>query len=87
MLDKYGCNYQEMRSKFLKEPFVRFQFTSRRKKMSTILTEIDDNEFGYDKRLHIKGAAEIVLNSCTNYLDVDGESRPLDDDMKNHIIK
>jgi P-type Ca2+ transporter type 2B len=62
MLDKFGCDYAGLREKHCKDPLVRFQFTSKRKKMSTILTEIDDNEFGYNKRLHCKGAAEIVLS-------------------------
>ena len=86
MLDKFEWNYEGMREKHLKEPFVRFPFTSRRKKMGTVLTEIDDNEYKYDKRLHVKGAAEIVLNTCSHYLNADGERLELTNDKKEEII-
>lgn len=86
MLDKYECDYIEMRSKHLKDPFTRFPFTSRRKKMGSILTEIDDNEYRYDKRLHVKGAAEIVLNTCSHYLDSNGNRQELTDAKKDDII-
>jgi hypothetical protein len=37
--------------------------------MSTIVEKIGLSEYGYDKRIHIKGAAEIVLASCKYYLN------------------
>eukprot|EP00343_Euplotes_focardii_P007905 CAMPEP_0205819478 /NCGR_PEP_ID=MMETSP0206-20130828/1867_1 /ASSEMBLY_ACC=CAM_ASM_000279 /TAXON_ID=36767 /ORGANISM="Euplotes focardii, Strain TN1" /LENGTH=1118 /DNA_ID=CAMNT_0053113125 /DNA_START=29 /DNA_END=3385 /DNA_ORIENTATION=+ len=86
MLDKFECDYEEMRSKHLKEPFVRFPFTSRRKKMGSVLTEIDDNEYRYDKRLHVKGAAEYVLNTCSHYLNENGERVQLSDTKKDEIL-
>lgn len=86
MLDKFECDYQEMRDKHLKEPFVRFPFTSRRKKMGSILTAIDDNEYRYDKRLHVKGAAEIVLGTCSHYIAADGSRKELTNEMKDDII-
>ena len=86
MLDKFNCNYIEKRAKHLKDPFIRFQFTSRRKKMSTICQSIDDNEYKYDKRLHVKGAAEIVLGTCSHYLNEDGYREELTEDKKNDII-
>ena len=55
--------------------------------MSTILENIQDSEFGYDKRLHIKGAAEIVLNSCSHFLNQDGEKVELHDEMKQHLLQ
>jgi Ca2+ transporting ATPase len=87
MLDKFGCNYQEMRAKHCKDPLVRFQFTSKRKKMSTVLTEIKDNQYAYDKRLHVKGAAEIVLSHCSHYINAEGHTVELGEEMKNFIIK
>lgn len=87
MLDKYNCDYEAMREKHLKEPYVRFQFTARRKKMGSVLQEIDDNEFGYDKRLHVKGAAEIVLGTCSHYIDASGNRQELTEDKKEYIIK
>lgn len=44
-------------------------------------------EFGYDKRLHVKGASEIVLDSCSHYLDENGNKKMLKDDMKSKIIQ
>ncbi len=55
--------------------------------MSTILENITDSEYGYDKRLHIKGAAEMVLNSCTHYLNQDGHKVDLGDEMKQHLLQ
>mmetsp|Transcript_41844 Transcript_41844/g.48352 ORF Transcript_41844/g.48352 Transcript_41844/m.48352 type:complete len:91 (+) Transcript_41844:1495-1767(+) len=75
-----------MRETHCADPLVRFQFTSKRKKMSTVLTNIRDNIYAYDKRLHVKGAAEIVLDCCSKYLTKDGEEKELDADMKEHII-
>ena len=53
---------------------LRFQFDSARKRMSTVL-ELEDGEeteHGYGKRIHVKGASEIVLGTCTHYLDSNG---------------
>ena len=73
MLDKFGYDVEEERKKYLPGDFTRFQFTSKRKKMSTVLENIEDNEHGYDKRLMTKGASEIVLGNCSHYLDENGE--------------
>jgi hypothetical protein len=40
--------------------------------MSTIAGGVTNQKHGYDKRLHIKGAAEIVLACCSFYLDENG---------------
>lgn len=79
MVVKFGCDYEDVRRKHLKDPFVRFEFTSRRKKTSTILEGIEDNEFGYSKRLFVKGASEIVLTSCSHYVDEDGNRKEIND--------
>lgn len=49
--------------------------------MSTIIQLAD----GHSKRIHIKGASEIVLESCTHYLDASGAKQPIDDQMMNMI--
>jgi len=53
---------------------MRYMFDSARKRMSTFL-EIDDQqlEYGYNKRLHVKGASEIVLETCSDYIDENGQ--------------
>lgn len=52
--------------------------------MSTVLELEDDEEteFDYPKRIHVKGASEIVLGTCTHYLSSDGTKTILDDQMK-----
>ena len=53
--------------------------------MTTILHNVGQTEFGYDKRAHIKGASEIVLGSCSHYLTSDGEKVVLHDEMKSNL--
>ncbi len=55
--------------------------------MSTIISDVYDNQFGYDKRLLMKGAAEIVLASCSHYINKDNERKVLDSDTKAEILK
>ena len=50
--------------------------------MTTILENVKDNENGYSKRLHMKGASEIVLGNCTKWMNQDGQVNELDDGMK-----
>ena len=40
--------------------------------MSSILKNLGNTEHGYDGRIHLKGAAEIILESCNTYLDENG---------------
>ena len=72
VVPRTGVDYETLRNTHLPVGFVRFAFTSKRKKMSTVLQNIDDNEYGYDKRLHVKGAAEQVLRLCSHWLNADG---------------
>lgn len=51
---------------------MRFMFDSSRKRMSTIVELETDTEKGYNKRLHVKGASEIVVATCDSYLDANG---------------
>jgi magnesium-transporting ATPase (P-type) len=50
---------------------IRFVFDPVRKRMSTVveLSNQDNSETGYNKRVHVKGASEIVLECCEFYLD------------------
>ena len=85
VVPRTGNDYKAMREKHLPDGYVRFPFTSKRKKMSTVLENIDDNEFGYDKRLHVKGAAEQILKLCSHWLNEDGQKEELSDDKKKEI--
>ncbi len=69
MMKKFGVDIEKKRSDHLSDDFTRFHFTSKRKRMSTIMENVTDSETGYDKRIHLKGASEIVLKSCTHYLN------------------
>ena len=68
---------------------TRFVFDPVRKRMSTVIDleddEVDYTEFGYEKRLHVKGASEIVLDTCHAYLDEDGVKRPLDNYVRQEL--
>ena len=68
---------------------IRFPFDSARKRMSTILELQDDDktEHNYPKRIHIKGASEIILETCTHYLNQDGKKTILDDKMKQQLLQ
>jgi Ca2+ transporting ATPase len=87
MIEQFGSDFHKLRDEFLPEPITRFQFTSRRKKMSTILQNVSDTETGYSRRLHTKGAGEIVLRLCTHYIDESGEKVELTDEIYEHIVK
>lgn len=73
-----------MRAKYVPQNMTRFAFDSSRKRMSTIieLGEDEKTQFGYQKRLHCKGASEIVIAECDEYLDVNGNVQKLDDTMR-----
>lgn len=60
--------------------YTRFQFDSARKRMSTVCETAEGT-----RRIHIKGASEIVLETCTHYLTSTGEKKPIDDLMKNSL--
>lgn len=81
-IKRCGCDFEGVRKSCIPKDFVRFQFDSARKRMSTII-----NPVGADfKRIHIKGASEIVLESCTHYIDANGDKQPIDDQMKNLLM-
>jgi Ca2+ transporting ATPase len=78
----------EYRNKYINEDNeTRFLFDSSRKRMSTVidLQEDDECENSYRKRIHIKGASEIVLATCTHYLDINGQKHSLDDQMNQKL--
>lgn len=64
LITRCGCDFEAKRKELLPPGYVRFQFDSGRKRMSTVC-DLDNGS----KRVHIKGASEIVLDTCTHYLD------------------
>lgn len=69
IMTRFGVDIEQTRSAHLPKEYTRFHFTSKRKRMSTILVNNGRTDHGYDKRIHLKGAAEIVLASCSHYLN------------------
>jgi len=81
-IKRCDVEYQFLRSKYIPKDMLRFQFDSSRKRMSTVI-ELDDDEtteHNYPKRIHVKGASEIVLECCTHYMTDEGKM-PLDDQV------
>lgn len=79
-----NCDYMAFRSRYLPAGYLRYQFDSARKRMSTVVTldESEPTEHGYNLRLHVKGASEIILETCSHYLDKDGNKQPISDSVK-----
>ena len=49
--------------------------------MSTVLENLKTSN-SYGKRLHVKGASEIIINCCSHYLDIEGNVKEMTDEMK-----
>ncbi len=73
MILKFGVDLEQKRAQHLPKDFTRFHFTSKRKRMSTIVQNCGLTDHGYDRRVHMKGAAEIILASCSHYMNQDGD--------------
>ena len=61
MMGKLGVDIEGVRKQHLPTDFIRFHFTSKRKRMTSVMENCGQTEHGYDKRALIKGASEIVL--------------------------
>jgi Ca2+ transporting ATPase len=86
-IKRCGVDFERLRDKYLDaKDMIRFPFDSARKRMSTVLNLGDEkNENGYHMRLHTKGASEIIVETCTHYLDIDGNKQVLDDQMQQKL--
>lgn len=86
LMERFSVDFNALKNKHLKEgQFTRFPFTSSRKRMSTIISDVGETQFGYDKRILLKGASEKILASCTSYVNAEGQVVPLTDEMKQKI--
>ena len=86
MMNKLGIDVEAERKICIPDPYTRFQFTSKRKRMTTVIHNCGTTETGYDRRAHMKGAAEIVLDSCNTYLNETGQKVPLNDGIKQEFL-
>ena len=74
MLERCNSPIDDLRTKHKtgpKDEFMRFEFSSNRKRMSTIASDAT-GQGGYDKRLLCKGASELVVEQCSHYIAADG---------------
>jgi len=85
LLDRCNTDRAAIVKAHISEHSQKFPFTSKRKRMSTILENVEGADPSYKKRLHVKGASEIVKNSCSHYVDISGEVLPMTDEMKGNL--
>ncbi|ORX98964.1 PMCA-type calcium-translocating P-type ATPase [Basidiobolus meristosporus CBS 931.73] len=84
---KLGSDYNQIRSDAT--PVKVYPFASEKKTMTTVIPARakciggQSSEF----RIHVKGASEIVLASCTRYIAQDETIKELDDEAKKHFEK
>jgi magnesium-transporting ATPase (P-type) len=71
-ISRCAVDYEAMRKQLLPKEYLRFQFDSSRKRMSTVVELPENHDNGHNKRLHVKGASEIVVETCSHYLDFEG---------------
>jgi len=84
LLDLAECDQEALKKLHLPEHKIRFPFNSKRKRMSTVIENlVTKNDYG--KRLHVKGASEIVKDCCSHYLDSDGTEKLLTDEIHSKI--
>jgi Ca2+ transporting ATPase len=84
LLERCGTDITSLQKKHSGEGYNRFPFTSKRKRMSTIIPNAT-GKGGYDRRLLIKGASEMVMSACTHYLDENCQSQPVNDQIKSIV--
>ena len=84
LLERTSSSIEDIRKKHNQDE-IRFPFTSKRKRMSTIISNATGNG-GYDRRLLIKGASELVMKSCQTYVDGEGNVSPITDAIRNQIL-
>lgn len=87
MMEKLDVDFEKVRSDHLPLDFIRFHFTSKRKRMSTIIENCGKTEHNYDKRILMKGASEFILGSCNYYFDEDGTKHELTPEKREELKK
>uniref|UniRef100_A0A1D1Y7D9 Calcium-transporting ATPase n=1 Tax=Anthurium amnicola TaxID=1678845 RepID=A0A1D1Y7D9_9ARAE len=82
----FGVSYKEIRSTI--KPAKIYPFASERKTMTTII-KLSSAGPSHGKapatgdyRVHVKGASEIVLGSCSHYVDAGGKIQKLENESR-----
>lgn len=73
-------DYHEMRNNYYERFYKIFPFSSKRKRSSTVIS-LEDGR----RRVHLKGAVEIILKSCTTLLNADGDLKTIGPDVLSTI--
>jgi Ca2+-transporting ATPase len=79
-LRQMNIDYRELRNRFEKDIVKVFTFSSKKKRMSTVVKESSE------LILYCKGASEIVLGLCDRELNLKGEEVNLTEDRKKEIM-
>ncbi|KAF9198249.1 hypothetical protein BGZ49_000961 [Haplosporangium sp. Z 27] len=82
LVKSWGVSYSTIRAdtKIAK----LYPFSSTKKSMCTVIETPQGDE---PYRLHIKGAAEIVLGACTHYIDTDGKTTLMDQEVRTRFYQ
>lgn len=78
MVSDMGFDYKSIRTQFLS--LIIHDFNSARKRMSTII-KVDNHH-----RVCAKGAPELLIKKCTQYLKSDGTLLELDNEVRDQYI-
>ncbi|KAJ6241004.1 cation transporting atpase [Anaeramoeba flamelloides] len=81
LLIDWGVDFEHIRKKYQNTITDVYTFDSIRKRMTTI-HKVDDSYC-----IYTKGAAEFILDSCTEYIDQSGEISRFDENTKNNYRK
>ena len=85
LLKKFGVDVKKTREELVQKiGDARPQniFNSKRKKMSTVITDESNC-----KKVLLKGASEIIIDSCTHYYNFSGERVDLDEHSRNNFYR
>lgn len=84
LLDRTGTDRMALQKAHLPtENLIRFPFDSDRKRVTTVIEGVKDCY----KRLHCKGASELITACCTSYIDASGAKQALNDTNREEINK
>ena len=86
-LQNLGVDFKKILESRRNDKTIVFNFTSRRKKKSIIVSNTDNSFSESQDRLYTLGASEIVLNLCTHYFDQNGNRVELTQQIKEDIIE
>lgn len=80
MLTLGHSDYLETRLNYFERFYKIYPFSSKRKRSSIVVT-LEDGR----KRVHVKGAAEVVARNCSHYINTEGILKKMDADGQNIV--